>query len=272
MSFAGLRVISFESRRAADMENLIRRFAGQPFVAPALRERPLEDNPEALAFAGRLFAGEFDLVIFMTGAGLGYLRDAIATRYPAGRFADALRKVTVVARGPKPVAVLRQMGLAPDITVPEPNTWREVAEALRDRPERRIAIQEYGRPSTGLAGELSSRGAEVTSVPVYRWEMPEDRAPLEEAARRIAARGCDVVLFTTSVQLAHLLQVASELKIESNVRDALAKTVVASIGPLATEALASEGIAVDIEPASPKMGHLVKAAAEQAAAKLAAKR
>jgi uroporphyrinogen-III synthase len=273
MAFTGLRVISLESRRAADMENLIRRFGGVPFVAPALRERPIGDNPDALAFAERLFSGDFDMVIFMTGVGLGHLRDAIAARYPVEQFIEALRLVTVVARGPKPVAVLRQMGLTPDIAIPEPNTWREVAGALRQRPERRVAIQEYGRPSTELIDELRERGVEVTSVPVYRWEMPDDRGPLEEAVRRMAARECDVVLFTTSVQLAHLLEAARELGLERALHIALASHIaVASIGPLATEALASQSIAVDIEPESPKMSMLVKIAAERAASALARKR
>ncbi len=55
MSFDGLRVLSLESRRASEIETLIHRAGGDPFVAPSMREIPLEQNSEALSFAERLF-------------------------------------------------------------------------------------------------------------------------------------------------------------------------------------------------------------------------
>src|SRR5215468_8243807 len=144
MSFAGKRVLSLESRRAKEMAQLIRNQFGEPFVAPSMREAPLERNEEAFRFAEKLFAGEFDMVVLLTGVGTRLLDQALATRYPADRFAEALRGVTVVARGPKPVAVLREMKVTPTIVAPEPNTWREVLSATEGRPERSVAVQEYG--------------------------------------------------------------------------------------------------------------------------------
>src|SRR6202035_2860637 len=117
-----------------------------------------------------------------------------------GAFAEALRKLTVVARGPKPVAVLREWNVPVTVAVPEPNTWREMLAAIKDRPEKRIAVQEYGRPSPELIEGLRKRGANVTSVPVYRWALPEDCGPLRQAVSRLAAGEFDVVMFTTSVQ------------------------------------------------------------------------
>ena len=83
MPFDGLRVISFESRRATEMAELIRRQGGDPFVAPSMREAPIENNPEAFEFAERLFRGEFDLMIFLTGVGTRALDKVLASRYPA---------------------------------------------------------------------------------------------------------------------------------------------------------------------------------------------
>ena len=79
MPFAGLRVLSFESRRATEIAELIRRQGGDPFVAPSMREAPIENNPEAFAFAERLFRGEFDMMILLTGVGtraLTWMREA----------------------------------------------------------------------------------------------------------------------------------------------------------------------------------------------------
>src|SRR5712692_12114736 len=119
MSFAGLKVISFESRRAAEMAQLIRKQQGEPFVAPSMREAPIERNEEAFRFAERLFAGGFDMMILLTGVGTRFLNKVIATRYSPERFAEALRGITTVARGPKPVAALREINVPVTIAVPE---------------------------------------------------------------------------------------------------------------------------------------------------------
>jgi uroporphyrinogen-III synthase len=214
MSFAGMRVLSLESRRAAEIAELIRRRGGEPFVAPSMREAPIERNEEAFRFAERLFAGDFDMVIFLTGVGARYLNRLLATRYPPERFAEALRRVTVAARGPKPVAALREMDVPVAVTAPEPNTWRELFEALEGRPERRIAAQEYGRPNPELLEGLRARGADVTAVRVYDWELPEDTGPLREAARRLAAGDFSVAVFTTATQVNHLSLIAGEMGIE----------------------------------------------------------
>lgn len=272
MPFDGLRVLSLESRRATEMERLIRSQRGEPFVAPSMREVPLEDNPQAFAFAERLFRGEFEMVIFLTGVGTRILGQVIETRWPAAAFADALRRLTVVARGSKPMAVLREWNVPVTIAVPEPNTWREILAAIEGRPEKRIAVQEYGRPSTELMEGLHSRGAEVLPVPVYQWDLPEDRGPLCEAVKRLAAGEFEVVLLTTSVQVAHLLGIASEMGIEDQVRRAMARMVVASVGPTTSETLAEFGIKADLEPPHPKMGFLVNGAAAQAAHILESKR
>ena len=141
MQFDGLRVLSLESRRSAEIEKLIRARGGDPFVAPSMREIPLQDNPEAFAFAARLFAGEFDMVILLTGVGSRLLNQILETRYPPGSFIDALRKLAVVVRGSKPAAVMREWNVPAAVSVPEPNTWREILAATEARPERRIAVQ-----------------------------------------------------------------------------------------------------------------------------------
>jgi uroporphyrinogen-III synthase len=272
MPFAGLRVLSFESRRATEIAELIRRQGGDPFVAPSMREAPIENNPEAFAFAERLFRGEFDMMILLTGVGTRALDKVLASRYPPQAFAEALRKITVVARGPKPLAVLREMQVPVTIAVPEPNTWRELLAATATRPERKIAIQEYGKSNPELLAGLRARGAEVTAVRVYQWDLPEDTAPLREAVRRIAEGQADVAMFTTSIQLTHLFRIAAETGSQEAVHNRLRRMVIASIGPTTTEALEEFDLQPDIVPSHPKMGFLVKETADQAAALLERKR
>ena len=229
MSFEGLRVLSLESRRAKEMEALIRRWNGDPFVALSVQERAIDSQAEALAWAARLIAGEFELVLFTTGAGLAYLRDAALTKYSSVVLSEALRGVTVAVRGPKPLAILHELGVQPQVRRPEPNTWRAMLSVMEGRPERRISIQEYGRPNLEFTAALEALGATVSTIAIYRWELPDDIGPLKEAARRLSRGVVDVLVFTTSVQYTHLMEIASNLGLSGQVYQAMqSHTVVAS--------------------------------------------
>ncbi|MGC1720085.1 MAG: uroporphyrinogen-III synthase, partial [Isosphaeraceae bacterium] len=175
--FAGIRVAAFEARMAGPMADLIEKHGGVPVEAPALREIPIADNPQALAFADRLLAGEYDVVVFETGVGVRYLSQAIETRIPRETWLAALDRTQVVARGPKPMAVLRELKARVDLQVPEPNTWHQTLTTLDAHLSvagLRVAVQEYGKPNPELIEGLQRRGALVTRVPVYRWALPED--------------------------------------------------------------------------------------------------
>jgi len=256
MGFNGQRVIAFESRRTEEMAELIRRQGGDPFVAPSMREVPIPSDAAVFDFAARLKTGGFDMAILMTGVGTRQLARVVPD------IATGLQQVTIVARGPKPTAALRELGLTPAVVAPEPNTWREVLSVTEGRPERRIAVQEYGRSNPELLAALEARGAEVTPVRIYQYGMPEDPEPLREAARRLAAAEAEVALFTTSVQIEHLARAAREQGIEDAVLAALRQCRVCSIGPTTTEALEEFGIHPAMEPTHPKMGLLVREAAQ----------
>ena len=277
-NFAGLRVLALESRRGEELVRLIETYGGRPVVAPAMREVPLESNQEALEFVRALLRDEFDMVIFLTGVGTRALTGVAESVGPREEYAAALRRVRVVARGPKPIAALRELGVPPNISAPEPNTWRELLHALDADAASlairglRIAVQEYGVASEELLAGLQERGARVTRVPVYRWALPVDIAPLQAAVRALAREEIDVVLFTTSIQVSHLLQIASEMSQEEPLRTGLRRCAIASIGPTTSEELRSHGLEADLEPSHPKMGFLVKEAAERSAEILRRKR
>jgi len=264
----GLKVVTFESRMATAMADMISRHGGIPISAPAVREIPLEENPAALEFAKELLAGRIDLVVLLTGVGTRALVAAVETAFPRAEFLAALGRIPTIVRGPKPQAVLRELGVPIAVAVPEPNTWREILSAIDEAAiplsRRRVAVQEYGRGNPELLAGLEAKGASVMRVPVYRWALPEDCGPLRRAIMAIIEGQVDLVLFTTSVQVDHLLQVAGESGLEESLRAALRDTVVASIGPMCSEALREHSLVVDLEPEHPKMGHLVVTAARHA--------
>lgn len=266
----GLRVLSLESRRAEEMAKLIENYGGEPIVAPSMREVPLESNTEALEFARRLAAGEFHVVIFLTGTGTRALAHVVDSVYPRETFIECLKRATIIARGPKPFAVLKQFGVPVAINVPEPNTWRDLLDAL-DRggfslDGKSVAVQEYGEPNPELLAGLIERGAKVMQVPVYKWELPQNTEALADAVQRIGSGEIDLALFTTSMQIVHLLRFSRQMGVEERVRAALAEITVGSIGPVTSEELREQGIHVDFEPEHPKMGYLVNEAARRLSA------
>jgi uroporphyrinogen-III synthase len=278
-------VLSLESRRSAELASLVTTYGGQPLAAAALREVPLESNVAAREFAAALLRGEFDVVVFLTGVGARTLAAAIEPFHPHDAFVEALARTRVVVRGPKPLAVLREWQVPIWVSAPEPNTWHEVLTAIDAKVRQespggsgapltgmRVAVQEYGVSNVALLEALARRGASVTPVPVYRWELPEDLGPLRDAIRAVADGKIDVVLFTTSVQVAHLYQVAGEMGLEEDLRRGLARSVVASIGPTTSEELRRRGLTADIEPSHPRMGILVREVAERAQSLVRAKR
>jgi len=272
--FAGLRVLSLESRRAIEIAELVRRHGGEPISAPSMREVPLSENAEAVEFARRLAAGEIDVAIFLTGVGTRFLAEALGERLPKERLGAELSRIVTVARGPKPRAALAELGVVPTVSVPEPNTWRELllaVDAAAPLANRRVAVQEYGAANTELLEGLAERGASVLRVPVYRWALPDDLEPLRQAIEAIAAGEIDVAMFTSATQVEHLFAVAGADRAES-LRAGLGKSVVVSIGPICTEALVRHGLEPDVTPEHPKMGHLVRAAAEEASRILERKR
>src|SRR5215468_9450027 len=165
--FGGYRVVAFEARFAQEMAKLIERHGGESLVAPAMAEVPLGQNVSAFEFAERLLRGEVPVVVFLTGVGTRALFEVLETRYTRQQIVEALAGVTVVARGPKPVSTLRTFGVPISVTVPEPNTWRELLETM-DTSEQcpalnglTIAVQEYGVPNGDLIQGLKERGANV---------------------------------------------------------------------------------------------------------------
>jgi uroporphyrinogen decarboxylase len=274
-NFHGLRVAALESRRADDMTRLIERFGGQALVSPSMREVPIEQNREAIDFAHRLITGGIDVMIFLTGVGFRHLLSAVERHIDRQRYLDSLADITTICRGPKPVAAMAEVGLKPTHRVPEPNTWRDLLATIDGGipiANLQVGLQEYGITNRSLIAGLEARGASVVNVRVYQWELPLDCGPLEANVRALAAGERDIVLFTSAHQVANMLRIAQQLGLEPALREGLAKTAVASIGPTTSEMLQDHEITVDIEPEHPKMGPLVAAAAERAAEVLARKR
>ena len=207
------------------MAALIENHGGRPVLAPATREVPSGQDGAIASFVAALLQSKVDLIIFLTGVGARALVRAIEPFCSREQFISAVSRVPVLARGPKPVAALRELGVPVAWNVPEPNTWREILHVLEVNKVplsgRRVAVQEYGVPSKELVQGLTGRGAEVISVHVYDWALPEDTQHMKDAIRALLDGRIHVVLFTAAVQVHHLLKVAVVLGSRDSVITAL---------------------------------------------------
>jgi uroporphyrinogen-III synthase len=260
----------------AETCRLLERQGATVISAPALKEVPLVDQTSAFRFGEQLLGNQVDVIVLLTGVGTRLLVDVLCNRWEKEQVLAALAKALLVCRGPKPVAALKVLGLKPNVTVPEPNTWRDIIavfEAQGLGKGKRIWVQEYGRPNPELVQALANQAMQVNTVTLYGWTMPDDLEPLKAAIAGMISNTVRIALFTTGVQVDHLFELAGRLSLGDAVKQAMIeRIVIASIGPLTTQRLEHYGIHADIEPEHPKLGHLVAAVAEQARDVFARKR
>lgn len=259
--FNGLNVTAFESRRANEIEKLIRYYGGVPHVAPSIREVPLKESDTAREFVRNLVDEKIDIIIFTTGVGTDALKDVFLKYYSLDKYKKSLRRPILVARGPKPVGALKKIGITPEIYVPEPHTWREILQVFDNESDirgKKVAVQEYGVSNKRLINGLEEKGAVVSPVTLYKWELPTNIEPLKKEIISISNSRSDIILFTSSQQVYNLLKVATECHMEESLREGIKHSALGSIGPKTTEVLREAGLSIDYEPNTPRMGNLVR--------------
>jgi uroporphyrinogen-III synthase len=267
----GITVVSFESRLADETAGMIAKQGGNPISAPSMQEVPLEKHEAVFEFADHLFAGDVDVLICMTGVGTRMLVETLETRFERNEILTALSKLQIVARGPKPVRALKELGLPVTLKVPEPNTWKELLVILDKSSDKVpiegcfVAVQEYGRSNEELNRGLEERGAHLFRVPIYRWALPDDLEPLREGIQAVLDGTADVAMFTSRTQADHVMQLAEQEGLANDLREAFDRVLVASIGPVCSRGLESHGMTVDFVPEHPKLGVLVRDLAEAVA-------
>jgi len=271
----GKRVAVFETRFKDEFANLVRKQGAEPLVGPTMVEAPLELGPELFAFANALRQGHVDVLLVLTGVGNRKLVTLLGPIMDKDELRDLLAKIVVVARGPKAVQALRELGIKPQLTAREPHTWETMLSGLLEYMPvvgKRVALQQYGVPHERLTQALEAEQARVLQVPVYRWQLPDDIAPLERVIEEICAGTVDVILFTSGPQAGVLVELAQQAGVEAALRTALTRVAIGSVGPTCSEALRNLELEPDFEPEHNKMGHLVLEAARRVPGILSKKR
>lgn len=254
-------VAILESRLGRQLGELVAKHGGRPFLAPALAEVPDVDSGFIARLVEDLTARPAKLAVFQTGVGTHALFKATDALGVTERLLALLERMTVVVRGPKPTAALRSRSVRIDISAAEPFTTAEILGALKAVPlsGERIIVQRYGVANVELENALKARGAHVTEIPTYRWSLPENTQPLVDLLDALEKRQIDAVTVTNAAQVYNLFALAERLGRTQALRAALNGTLVASVGPVSTEALRKFGVGIALEASPPKLGPLMSA-------------
>jgi uroporphyrinogen-III synthase len=254
-------VAILESRAREQLADLVRKYGGRPFSAPALAEIPDVDAAQLDVLIREWEQTPPAVFIFQTGVGTRALFAASDALGQTPTLLRALHASCVVVRGPKPTSALRAREVRIDLAANDPFTTRDVLAELGGTPlkDRRVVVQRYGQSNDELLAALTGRGAQVVELATYRWALPADLGPLLRLIDALGRNEIDLVAFTSAAQAGNLFTVARNINQESGLRQGLARTLVASIGPVCSAALRGFGVRVDIEARPPKLGPFIGA-------------
>ncbi|WUD75072.1 uroporphyrinogen-III synthase [Streptomyces sp. NBC_00510] len=259
LPLAGFTVGVTAARRADELCALLERRGAVVMRAPALRIVPLPDDTELLAATKRLLDRGPDVVVATTAIGFRGWIEA-ADGWGLGEpLLERLRHVELLARGPKVRGAIRAAGLRESWS-PASESMAEVLDRLLDEgvDGRRVAVQLHGEPVPGFSEALRAAGAEVVSVPVYRWMPPEDLGPVDRLIDAAVARGLDAVAFTSAPAAASLLDRADRRGLRGELLDALRHDILpACVGPVTALPLQAHEVPT-AQPERFRLGPLVQ--------------
>jgi uroporphyrinogen-III synthase len=255
---AGYTVAVTAARRREELGSLLERRGARVVYAPAIRIVPLEDDAELVAATRACLAAPLDIAIATTGIGFRGWVEAADGWGLADDLLDQLGRARVYARGPKARGAIRAVGLREEWS-PDSESSAEVLAHLRqeDVAGLRVVVQLHGEPLTEVVDGLRAAGAEVLTVPVYRWLPPDDLGPLERLVDALLDGGVDCVTFTSAPAAACLLQLAERRHQLDEVVAALADVLVVCVGSVTATPLTRHGVTVS-SPDRARLGALAR--------------
>jgi uroporphyrinogen-III synthase len=248
----GYRILILETREEAQFSRLLTEQGADVLQCPMFTIEDAPDPAPVEAWIRRYIAHPFDDLVLMTGEGLRRMMKVVRHIGVEQEFVAAVGKSRTFARGPKPGRALREIGLEADITTEKP-TSEGVAEMLSrlDLKGHRLGLQLYPEKDHNvLIAAIEACGAEVDTVLPYVYDSKAAETNILSAIDEMDAGRVDAIALTSSGQVRRLMDAAKAHGRDAQLRSALAKTPIASVGPVVSDELKSYGLEADIYPAN----------------------
>jgi uroporphyrinogen-III synthase len=248
----GYRILILETREEAQFSRLLGEQGADVLQCPMFTIHDAPEPAPVEAWIKRVIDKPLDDLVLMTGEGLRRLMKVVRRIGLEQEFVAALGQARKFARGPKPGRALREIGLEPQVTTEKP-TSEGIAEMLSriDLRGHRVGLQLYpDKDHSVLMGAIEAQGAEVDTVLPYVYDAQAADANIVTAIDEMAAGRIDAIALTSSGQVRRLVDVAKAHRREAQLRDGLAQTPIASVGPVVSDELKSQGLRTDISPAN----------------------
>ena len=248
----GYRILILETREEAQFSRLLTEQGADVVQCPMFTIHDAPDTAPIEAWIRRFVEAPCDDLVLMTGEGLRRLMKVARKIGAEGDFIAALGNSRKFARGPKPGKALREIGLEPQVTTEKPTSEGIVEMLARfDLGGRRVGLQLYpDKDHGGLIGAITAQGAEVEIVLPYVYDAEAADTNIVTAIGELAQGRIDAVALTSSGQVRRLIEVAKAHGCEAQLREGLAHTPIASVGPVVSDELRSHGLRTDIAPAN----------------------
>jgi uroporphyrinogen-III synthase len=248
----GYRILILETREEAQFSRLLTEQGADVLQCPMFTIHDAPDPAPIEAWIHRFIDKPFDDLVLMTGEGLRRLMKVARRTGIDQDFIAALGRARKFARGPKPGRALREIGLEPQVTTEKP-TSEGIIEMLSrvDLKGHRVGVQLYPDKDHGvLIGAITAQGAKVDPVLPYVYDAQAADANIVTAIDEMAVGAIDAIALTNLGQIRRLIEVARAHGYEARLREGLAKTPIASVGPAVSDELKSHGLRTDIYPAN----------------------
>jgi len=247
----GTRILILETREEAQFSRLLKEKGADVLQCPMFTIEDVPDPKPVLDWIARFTANPFDDLVLMTGEGLRRILKVVRQHGGDTEMVEAIGKSRKFARGPKPGKALREIGLAPDVTTEKP-TSEGIAEMLAqyDLKGRRVGLQLYPeKDHSALIGAIAAQGAVVDTVSPYVYDSKAADTNILAAIDEMEGGRIDAIALTSSGQVRRLVDAARAHGREEQLRNALAKTPIASVGPVVSDELQAYGFTASITPA-----------------------
>src|SRR5712691_5979152 len=219
----------------------VRKLGWNPFIVHAVELKPLARSSVLKEFSGVIGEGPIDWLVCMSSTGVDAFLHALkphSNSLPG--WADQPR---VIAVGPMTSEALIRHGVHSAV-VPEKYSSGGILDYFSkfELKGRRVVLIRSSAADDHLSVSLTSRGAFVETITVYRSTVPTNVESVLDFLDGLEKGQFQAVLFTSAASASNIFSIAERGNPRSHLIHLMSSTLVGAIGPATAERLRELGL------------------------------